>query len=186
MDQSQPVYLSYSVGRCIIPVFSMGFRDWNRMPITHPCCNPPKFCITIVQQLSPEKLKVMLFLFFFFGGGGGVNKVYHAQCENGELTCLLLTQGSNVSVQIHPTLLDATCYWCWLLFDDVGSIEFKRLGPFKWIKHHQHCQTIMLNAFKWVLSFSPPPPPQKKDHHHHHHHHHHLVSLLSTFWKSMQ
>ena len=78
---------------------------------------------------------------FFFGGGeeeggGGVNKVYHVQCENGELTCLLLTQGSNVSVQIHPTLLAAACYWCCLLFDDVDSIEFKRLGPFKWIKHH--------------------------------------------------
>lgn len=32
--------------------------------------------------------------FFFWRGrgGGGVNKVYHVQCENGELTCLLLTQ----------------------------------------------------------------------------------------------
>ena len=57
--------------------------------------------------------------------------MYHAQCENGELTCLLLTLCSNVSVQIHPTLLDVTCYWCWLLFDDVGSFEFKHLGPFK-------------------------------------------------------
>ena len=41
-----------------------------------------------------------------------------------------------MSVQIHPTLLDATCYWCWLLFDDVGSIEFKRLGPFNVAKYH--------------------------------------------------
>ena len=83
-----------------------------------------------------------------------------------------------MSVQIHPTLLDETCYWCWLLFDDVASIEFKRLGPFKWIKrlptlldHHVEC--ILMGPA--IL----PPPPKKNDHHHH------LASLLSTFWKSM-
>ena len=86
-----------------------------------------------------------------------------------------------MSVQIRPTLLDATCYWCWLLFDDVGLIEFKRLSPFKWIKHH----TTLLDHHVECIQMGPailtPPPPKKKDHHHHH-----LVSLLSTFWKSMQ
>ena len=99
--------------------------------------------------------------FFFWGGGWGVNKVYHVQCENGELTCLLLTQGSNVSFQIHPTLLDATCYWCCLLFDDVGSIEFKLLGPFKWIKHHPTLLDHLIECIQMGPAILHPPPPQK-------------------------
>ena len=67
-----------------------------------------------------------------------------------------------MSVQIRPTLLDATCYWCWLLFDDVGLIEFKRLSPFKWIKHH----TTLLDHHVECIQMGPailtPPPPQKK------------------------
>ena len=101
------------------------------------------------------------------------------QCENGELTCLLLTQGSNVSVQIHPTLLAAACNWCCLLFDDVDSIEFKRLGPFKWIKHHppllgHHVECVQIGPA--ILPHPPTTPCSKKNHH--------LASLLSTFWKS--
>ena len=104
--------------------------------------------------------------FFLEGeGGGGVNKVYHVQCENGELTCLLLTQGSNVSVQIHPTLLAAACNWCCLLFDDVDSIEFKRLGPFKWIKHHppllgHHFECVQIGPA--ILPHPPTIPCPKK------------------------
>ena len=58
---------------------------------------PPKFCITIVSNFSrvvaavPRETEGDAYAFFFFWGGGGVNKVYYAQCENGELTCLLLT-----------------------------------------------------------------------------------------------
>ena len=65
-----------------------------------------------------------------------------------------------MSVQIHPTLLDATCYWCWLLFDAAGSIEFKRLGPFKWIKLHP----TLLDHHVECIQMGPailPPPPQK-------------------------
>lgn len=92
MDQSLPVCLSYLVGRCIIPVFSLGFRDCNRMPIIHPCLTPKILryhCIVSnfsrVVAAVLRKLKGMLM--HFLGGRVGGFKVYHAQCENGELTC---------------------------------------------------------------------------------------------------
>ena len=67
-------------------------------------------------------------------------------------------------------------FWCCLLFDDVGSIEFKHLGPLKWIKHHPTLLGHHVECIQMGLAILPRP---KKDHHHH------LVSLLSTFWKSM-
>ena len=87
-----------------------------------------------------------------------------------------------MSVQIHPTLLAATCYWCWLLFDEAGSIEFKRLGPFKWIKHHptlldHHVECIQMGPA--ILC-----PPAKNNNNHHHHHQ--LASLLSTMYAMKQ
>ena len=102
---------------------------------------------------------------FFWGGGGvgwGVNKVYHVQCENGELTCLLLTQVQMCHFKFiqHCWMQHVIGVACCLMMLVQLSLNF-------WVHLNgsniiQHCQTILLNAFKWVLPFSTPPPPQKK------------------------
>ena len=58
---------------------------------------PPKFCITMVFDLSwddcntQEKLETIVMQFILFWGGrwgvrGGVNKMHYGLCETGELT----------------------------------------------------------------------------------------------------